>query len=122
MAGYKLPDPSWTGEKRVCSSCGIIDRPTYTGEADTEGQPIFDHQVVLDLVFISKPELTQKDRRFKFQLTKIGERHAKARMMCRTCLDSDDETRKVWTDIRKAADALQEEQKEPSWWFQMVQN
>lgn len=102
---YRLPDPKWEKELRVCSVCQLKDFPIYAHEANTDGTPKFIHQVVMDITFVANDyELTKKDIQATFMLMPLeGTRKAKVRMICRRCLDADEDTKEIWNDFHKAA-------------------
>jgi hypothetical protein len=109
-AGYKLPVPQWSGNLRRCVVCNDLDRPTYSGEADESGAPIFNHYVVIDLVFIDRAVLNAKEKREGYEYQMVASRHAKVRVICRPCLEASEETRKAWSDYDAQRIRDQEEQ------------
>jgi hypothetical protein len=103
MYSYTLPDPKWEQELWKCCACGIIDRPVYTKQADAEGQPIFEHSVVPDVTFLSRDKLTARELEQGYKLMQLeGGRRAKVRLICRECLESDEQAKGVWRDLNKA--------------------
>src|SRR5579864_5963033 len=120
-AGYRLPNPQWEGELRKCVQCGLIDSPVYAGQADESGAPMFVHKVVIDVVFTKTEVLTKRDRDEGFLMMKLENRPAKARAICRECLEADEQTKSVWQDFDKTRKELAEQTKEPSWYAVLCQ-
>jgi hypothetical protein len=121
-AGYKLPDPKWDGPLRRCVKCGVEDASIYTGEADLDGSPLFVHRVVLDPHFCPKGLLSARDRAQGFLETKVeGTRTVKIRVICRECLEQDEQTSAVWRDFDKTRKELSEQTKEPSFYAVLCQ-
>lgn len=114
-AGYKLPNPQWEGELRKCVKCGLIDRPVYAGQADESGAPMFVHKVTIDVIFVKSEVLTKRDRDEGFLMMKLENRPAKARAICRDCLEADEQTQAVWKDFERTRKEMDEQTKEPSW-------
>ena len=118
--GYRLPVKTWAWPLRRCVKCGILDNPIYSGEADLDGAPMFNHRVVIDAHYLRKPELSVKEKAQGFLLEVIeGNRHVKIRAICRECLEAAEETGRVWDDCKKSQKELEESLKEPSWYAQL---
>lgn len=111
---YRLPVPEWNKELRHCCKCGLEDAPIYTGESDDEGHPIFEHRIVIDLVYIDRSSLTKKEKSqgYHYQFMAALNQHVKIRLMCRPCLEHEEDTRKIWEDIQRQKDSLEDESKD----------
>jgi hypothetical protein len=106
--GYRLPQPKWMGELRICWRCKKVDRPIHSGDSDENG-PIFDHDVTIDLVFITRDFLSSDELAKGYMYMKVADRHAKVRMSCRDCLDLTEAEEQVWRDFKKQREAGSED-------------
>jgi hypothetical protein len=119
--GYRLPNPQWEGNRRTCCKCGLVDSPVYIGEANEQGEPIFEHRVILDLTYTKTELLTAKDKADGWLSLKVENRPAKMRTICRDCLEAVEATDAVWKDFDKARADLEDKKKEKSWYSQLCE-
>lgn len=117
-AGYKLGE-KYEGDKRKCCACGLQDAPIRSGEIDADGNPVWDHKVVLDLVYLKRDQLTRQEKDEGFSYVRLADQHAMVRAICRPCLQEIEDTRRAWKDFKEQQRRDAENSAEGSFYFQL---
>jgi len=73
------------------------------------------------VVFTKSEVLTRRDKAEGFLMMKLENRPAKARAICRECLELDEQTSAVWRDFGKTRQDLAEQTNEPSFYAVLCQ-